>query len=267
GKDHKAMELLLEHGANPNIQCFGKAPLLVACEGKDHKAMELLLKHGADLKIKNHSGETLLLIAYRKKDYDSMKLLLEHKANPNTMYDLERTLLLKAFEDQDHQAIELLLNNGANSNAKDKEDKTSLHYLCESRDGNNENSVKIATLLLRKGASPDLKDNRGNKPIDYISNSNSEIGKFMGAKDYYKIIMNASSGTMCLLGSTLFVSYTIFTSNKIVKVSAAFISIGFCVAVAYSAYHATSELLKKPSPEFIEARAEFLNSKQQQQKV
>ncbi|MDR0288975.1 MAG: ankyrin repeat domain-containing protein [Rickettsiales bacterium] len=56
------IKLLLEHGANPNVQggCGGDTALHVACQRGYNEIVELLLKHGAAPNIKNNNKNTIL---------------------------------------------------------------------------------------------------------------------------------------------------------------------------------------------------------------
>ena len=82
GKDD-IVELLLERGANPNIQDDDgfTALMLSAVQYRDNNTeiIELLLAHGANLHIRNNDGQTALTFAtiYRKRD--NAETLIRHE--------------------------------------------------------------------------------------------------------------------------------------------------------------------------------------------
>ena len=60
--------LLLENGANPNVQdvAHGGTPLhLVVCASKNTLALELLCRHSADARLRNNAGESAIDVAHR----------------------------------------------------------------------------------------------------------------------------------------------------------------------------------------------------------
>jgi len=55
----KTVQVLLEHGANPNAQCHkGSTPLTYACAGAHLSIVRMLLQYGADPAIQSHDGLT-----------------------------------------------------------------------------------------------------------------------------------------------------------------------------------------------------------------
>jgi ankyrin repeat protein len=145
------VQLLLEHGANPNPNAHPTAessPLIEASVAADAGAVELLLSHGAD--VKNGAAEpalelgidarcaqcTTLLAAksLSREDYsqalvgtavlgdvNSVRLLLDHGADVNTVDPLGRTPLMYAAASDllPLDEIKLLVERGADVNARD----------------------------------------------------------------------------------------------------------------------------------------------------
>ena len=74
-------ELLLERGANPNIQNNdGFTAIMFASINDDNTEMiELLLSYGADLHIRNNSGETALTVAINEGNQDNVMTLIRHE--------------------------------------------------------------------------------------------------------------------------------------------------------------------------------------------
>ena len=72
----KCVELLLDHGADPNIpDQWGKTPLLVACQNNCLGIAELLIAKGADPHISSKRGDTPIESAKRHQNNDLVALL------------------------------------------------------------------------------------------------------------------------------------------------------------------------------------------------
>jgi hypothetical protein len=80
--DGPAIRLLLEHGADINVQNyrFWTTPLHRAAEHGALEVVRLLLEHGADLEAKTYDGKTALQVAADKGHDEAVKLLREHGA-------------------------------------------------------------------------------------------------------------------------------------------------------------------------------------------
>ena len=145
------VQLLLEHGANPNPNAHPTAessPLIEASVAADAGAVELLLSHGADVKsgaaepalelgIDARCAQCTTLLAAKslsREDYsqalvgtavlgdvNSVRLLLDHGADVNTVDPLGRTPLMYAAASDllPLDEIKLLVERGADVNARD----------------------------------------------------------------------------------------------------------------------------------------------------
>jgi hypothetical protein len=86
-KRNEFVKLLLEKGANPNLQITTNktAPLHVAVRRINTEIVKLLLEKGADPNIKTHEGYTCLFIIAENKSFNGeiATLLLEKGADPN----------------------------------------------------------------------------------------------------------------------------------------------------------------------------------------
>lgn len=114
--DHysEVVEILLEKGANPNIQDNKrKTPLHYATEFNCPESMEILLKSGADPDKQDEMGNTPL---HCTNVTENIKILLDANANPNIPAKDGETPLHTAVR-YDYQAnVKLLLDKKADSN-------------------------------------------------------------------------------------------------------------------------------------------------------
>ncbi len=168
-------QILLQHGANPNINTNGNSPLHRAVEAGLIDIASLLIKAGANINAQNLDRTTPLGIAcsckYRslfKPNLDLITLLLHHGADPNiptsnTSYPLHWAAQQGCFE-----MISLLIQAGANVNSINNTGATPLCFAC----GYGEpfyfkpNRKGIA-LLLQHGANPNIATIHGNYPLHF----------------------------------------------------------------------------------------------------
>lgn len=134
------LDILLQHGVNPNIRRVGFGQTLLYRVVEDHIAntntsiIATLLKHGADPNLANKNT------GLRPLDVAAVKSMLG--------------------------VMKLLLANGANPNLQDASGMTALHYAVEAGD------LMIVNLLMEHGANPYISDNHGLTPL-----RNAEISK------------------------------------------------------------------------------------------
>ena len=123
--------LLLNNGADPNIQCtMGETPLFQAVDMEKIDHVKLLLKNGADPNIPNDDGLTPLHLAVIKQNIPIVKILLKYNANPNIKSKLyQQTPLHLAIKNNTDPMILLLLVqfNGSLTN-EDKFKKKPIDY-------------------------------------------------------------------------------------------------------------------------------------------
>lgn len=117
----KILELLLEHGANPDDHAVGvKTPLNSILKEKpiSIKVMKVLLKHGANPDAKTKGRYTPLFWAVYHRHINAVKLLLQHGADTNSRSSGYETPLYKAVRLGDIKIAKLLLESGADVNGK-----------------------------------------------------------------------------------------------------------------------------------------------------
>jgi ankyrin repeat protein len=168
------IQILLEKGANPNLQLkllppfrslgadrgvdsmltIGTTPLLRAAKAMDAAAIDLLLKHGANINLPNTRGMTPIVAAAGVGSVD---------ADTRGWYTTEDV------QQRSIASIDLLLKAGGDINATEPQrGQTLLHGAAFW--GWNE----VVKYLVERGAKLDAKDNRGFTPID------SALGKAGG---------------------------------------------------------------------------------------
>ena len=120
----KASEILLNNGADPNIQCsMNETALYQAVDMEKIDHVKLLLKHNADPNITQIDGLSPLHLAVSKQNLLIIKFLLKYKANPNT------PVHLAIKNNVDSMILLILCNSGGLLNIKDKFGKTPIDYI------------------------------------------------------------------------------------------------------------------------------------------
>lgn len=181
-KRRELLELLLQKGANPNVQTNdGWTPLMFAGVNGNMEVLQILIDYGADIKLKNNENKTICEI----RNTDGFTVL--HLACYATYFNTCKI-------------VEKLIENGADVNAKisDKDncfyDKKPLSLLLTNREiGTHVN--KLAVLLLNSGA--DFDDNLCYTCDDEYYN---EVSKLLVAKGA-EINTKSSYGTYPLLAA------------------------------------------------------------------
>jgi ankyrin repeat protein len=146
-KSYEVAQILLEHGAEPNVKTNGgKTPLHLLSEG-GYLSMEdyaldfawlsrVLLEHGANVNAQDNNHATPLHLAIERVSFAVARILLERGAEPNVENNKGKTplhlLLERDFHDRDDVndvlVVErLLLECGADVNAQDEDNTTPLH--------------------------------------------------------------------------------------------------------------------------------------------
>jgi len=142
------VERLLKSGVSPDIADSEETPALMAAAlFADARMMELLLQHGADPNRSGPAGTTALMWAV--PDLDKVRLLVAHGANVNARSETERTpLLVAASYPGTVDLLRLLLDRGADLRAKDQLGATALSLAVRSAD------VAVVRFLVERGLDP-----------------------------------------------------------------------------------------------------------------
>lgn len=171
---------------------FGYTPLIWACVRKNTKAVQLLLEHGADPNILVHGWYTPLVALCRysicQTSIQILELLIEYNANVNpefqdtdkfppifhlvrTYYQMEhpseqeRQDFPSEQERQDfYLFLTVLLGADINKDFVNKEGETALHIVCYFGD------VEAAKILVEHGFDYKVRDKEGRLPQDRFRN-------------------------------------------------------------------------------------------------
>ncbi|CAB0044252.1 unnamed protein product [Trichogramma brassicae] len=133
----------------------GDTPLHKALSWENKKLAELLLKRGANMNITNSHGETPLHIICDK------------------YYDVNFVELLLKIADDQHQTVQV--------DAQDYQGRTPLFLAIEN------GRMKVAELLLRRGANPNLVNAYGSTPLHVTIQHGYYVEEVMFLKIFFEI--------------------------------------------------------------------------------
>jgi ankyrin repeat protein len=172
--NNQILEILLEHGANPELapsssQGASARPLMRAIAANQVEQVQLLLRYKADpnrpepLVQSSGSGTRLPLEeATDEGSAEIVRLLLTAGADPNARTDYKRPLLILAVSRQvpNQDIVALLLTHGADVNVRDPLGNTPLHSAVYSA------KKDVVALLISSNAMVNAQNQFGNSPLD-----------------------------------------------------------------------------------------------------
>ncbi|MDH6253555.1 ankyrin repeat protein [Chryseobacterium sp. H1D6B] len=131
---------------------IGYTLLMYASIIEDLKAMEKLLELGADpnVIVANEGLESPLNHAVALNNYDMLQLLFKYKANPNPALarsPLTAAMLIGGFKDTEKKMIDYLLQNGADINSISYNGSNIMEDAAR-------DDLELATYFLEKGGQP-----------------------------------------------------------------------------------------------------------------
>lgn len=153
------VQMLVDAGADVNAtDKEGKTPLIYGIEAKKVEAVKFLIGLGADVSIMDNKNNTAL-------DYANafgLTQLIEEMSAPD-MYTADSfgntPLHQSCFNEQSEVVNAMLKRSEVDVNAVNNDKMTPL-FIAVMRD-----NLLIAETLLKAGADPNLKDNKGNSPL------------------------------------------------------------------------------------------------------
>jgi len=181
----KIIKTLLDAGANPNIQTRMlqlTALMAAVSESLDNNIIKLILDKKALVNMQNQEGNTALIIATILNNYDVMELLCRYNADVNICNNNKETALYSAVTHNDYKMVRLLCKHNASVNIKNKRGLSPLIISVHSNNyalgamnqrprqgwesfGFILGGFEMATLLLEKGANPNMIYNDGDTAI------------------------------------------------------------------------------------------------------
>jgi len=178
----EAIQMLLDRGANVNLVSLsgGHTPLATAVVAKQGEAARCLLKRGAKTELADRSAFTPLLLAVLQGEPTMVRLLLEGGAlaevrapGHNLTPLVAAAANLDPFKaDKSLTIIRALLDAKADINFQASDGRTALLAAAASSDQGQ--GLATATLLLDRGANPDVANTKGETPLMLAAGSGNE---------------------------------------------------------------------------------------------
>ena len=171
-------ELLLERGVHVNTRREGNfTPLHVACHFGKLEIVRLLLDHGADANAETEGGlKVLHQVSFGPYECQEdglrvAELLLEHGAEVDTRSKDHSTPLRLASQHGKLEMVRLLLDHGADpeANAEGYMGEKPLHKVSGGEYRSQEDGVRVAQLLLERGADVNARRNDHQTPLHVAS--------------------------------------------------------------------------------------------------
>lgn len=166
--DHGIVQMLLEHGANPNeTDNHGQSLMQFAVERRTPALIDLLVSHGGDLAVRKPPHDrSLLHTAARNNFVVNIPYLLKHGLPIDGKDANGGTPLLLSVANEKQEATKLLLDAGADTEAADRSGFTPLIIAAKER------NLEILALLVTAGANPNARTSEsGNTALQYAAYS------------------------------------------------------------------------------------------------
>ena len=198
----EAIQMLVDCGANINLVSLtmGRTPLATAAVAKQVESARCLLKRGAKTEIADKSAFTPLTLAVIQCDPDMVRVLVAGGAVPefrapghNYTPLVAAAANLDPFKhDKCLTIIKILLDGKADINFPASDGRTAL--LAAAASSNQSQGLATATLLLERGANPDVANTKGETPLMLAAgNGNEKVVKLLLKKDA-KIDLKTGAG-------------------------------------------------------------------------
>jgi ankyrin repeat protein len=142
-KQHAMVHWALDNGADAEVKCHGKAPLLYVIQSQDLALLQILLEYQPtlDIEARDSEGKTALAIAALQGDANMIDALLENGADIESRTPSQETPLMLAAQSGELEAVETLIRNGANCTATDQDGWSTLHHGVHGPDRQNAQAI------------------------------------------------------------------------------------------------------------------------------
>ena len=160
----KAVAVLLEKGANPNVRnANGETPIFNAIKTDSTSTIDLLMGKGSQKNARDYLGNTPLHACVRWDSRNSAMKLIQWKSDLDVQNLAGKTPLAQAARSGRMAMVTLLTENGANIDATDATGKTVLIDAIQSR------NIEIVSYLVKKGASPHIQEMYGRNAFHEVA--------------------------------------------------------------------------------------------------
>ena len=129
-----------------------------AVSSRNEQIVDILLENGANPNLQNHEGQSSLIRAIDLQDKIIAIKLIKNGANANAKNELGLTALMHAAIDNDIDVADALISNSADINAQDNEGWSALMYAATSPMHKN---LTMIDMLLDSKANVRLKTTKG----------------------------------------------------------------------------------------------------------
>ena len=185
GNVKKLKELLLDNKVDVNLanpKENGDTPLHVAAMSNRSEVVEILLSKGAEVDKPNYDNQTPLMMAILHNYYNTTaEMLIRHGADINkTDNNGKKPIHMACRKYGVPSLVKLLIKYGADVNEPEKNalKNTPLHLAAMNHtvfgflgsNAGNEANEEIATILLKAGADPELKNSNGETVMELAEN-------------------------------------------------------------------------------------------------
>jgi ankyrin repeat protein len=129
-REHAKVEWAMDNGANAEVKCHGKTPLLYAVQTRDPTVVNILTDYQRtlDLEIQGPDGKAALAVAAELGDFAMIDTLLELGADIEATTPNLETPLMLAAQAGELLAVQCLIRNSANCIAIDQDGLSALHH-------------------------------------------------------------------------------------------------------------------------------------------
>nr|QBK92133.1 MAG: ankyrin repeat protein [Pithovirus LCPAC304] len=158
------VQVLLDHGADPNIPAGGGTPALTFASVGHKDIIQLLLDYGADPTIVDRQGRTALFIAIIHRKVATLQLLLDRGVDPKIPNNDGETTLMEASLLGETDIVRILLEHGVDPNIQGVVRRTSRETAL--MEASIKGHADIVELLLEYDADPSIPDVSGNTPLE-----------------------------------------------------------------------------------------------------